>query len=272
MKPLCLVPDLLEVAGGEGETGAESGVPVFPCVATITHTEFAGDELTAHFSVESDVLVKEEIIVAYVNKPTECAQLRLYLVGGLLDKFDGIVVMHGIHRVRSLVVGVDGGSVGGQPSAHGVARGEHVGVTLSIDGAAAATHGQSAHGAVLLVAYDMITLFDGGDKLSIEECLKGPVLHVEIAVYGAARVGATSIGHDDDHRNNLASAEQFVGDDVHLPFLDPGLIIIGESMQQVKNGILDIVGGIVAIGQPHVKLYSRIQYVRLNAVSDNFGF
>ena len=258
-----------ELAGGEGEAGAEGGVPVFPVVDAVADTQLAGDALTAHLGVELEALFEEEVVVAHVDEPADGAELLLLLFGGGAHELDGGVVVDGTLGVGGEVGRVEVGGVVRQPGAHGIAGGEHVGMALGIDGAAAATHREAADGAVPFVADGAVALLDGGQELLIEELLVGPALHVEVAVPGGACLRTTGIGHDDEHGAGLAGADELFDDDLQLPLLRPGGIGVGEAVQEVEHGVLRVGRGIVALREIDVEAYLSAEVLAVDAVGHN---
>lgn len=258
-----------EFAGGEGEAGAEGDVPVFPVVDAVADTQLAGDALTAQLAVVLEGLLEKEVIVAYVDEPADRLHVGFLLLGGMTHELYGRVVVDGALYIGGLVVGVELRGIVGKPGAHGVARGEHIGMTLCIDGAAATSHGEAADGTVLLVTDDVVALLDGRQELLIEEVLVGPAVHVEVAVPGGAGLRTAGIGHDDDEGTYLSGTDELVHHDLKLSLLGPGGIGVGEAMEEVEDGILGIGRGIVTLRQIDIEKDFGAEHLTVDAVFDN---
>ena len=260
-----------EIPRSEGEGEAESGVPVLPAVPAVADAELAADAAGAHLLEEGDGQVHEAVVVAAVEEPLHGAELLEGGVIGLVDEREGGMLVDGLAHQVELVLGhvrVRLGVV--QPAAHRIAAGEQVRVALGIDGAAAAAHGQAHHGAVRLVAVDLVAEFDRGDELLEEEILVGMAGHVEIAVPVVVDVGVAGVGHDDDHRHDFAAGGEFVHHIFHMTRGRPVLVGAVQAVKEVDDRVLPVRRGVVAGGQVYVDVDGTAQKGAFDGVVADF--
>ena len=105
---------------------------------------------------------------------------------------------------------------------------------------------------MLLVAVDLVAGLDRGDQLFEEEILVRMAGHVEVAVPVVVDVGIAGVGHDDDHRHDLAAGDEFVHHVLHMARGRPILIGAVQAVEEVDDRVLDVRGGVEAGGQVHV--------------------
>ena len=134
---------------------------------------------------------------------------------------------------------------------------------LGIYQAAASAHGEAGYRPAAFGSAAVELLFHFGDELSEEEVFVVPAGHVEVSVPGLVYLGAAGIGHHYDGRNHLPACYQFVGNGLHAALLYPGCVCVGESVQQVEDGI--VVFGLVSIGQIYVILHRCAQRLAVDA-------
>ena len=142
-------------------------------------------------------------------------------------------------------------------------------MALAEDGAAAASHREAHDGALALGTSGAIFLLGLWHEFLEEEVLVGPARHVEVAVPCLISPGSARIGHDDDHGTGLAGLDELVGDGLHLTFVAPSRVVVGEAVEQVDDGI--VLRGILveSAGQIDVKLDPLAEHVAMEAVGQD---
>ena len=171
-------------------------MPVFPAVPAVADAELAAEAAGAHLLEEGDGQVHQAVVVAAVEEPLHGAELLQRSIIGIVDEIEGGVLADGlVHQVELVLLHILAhGAV--QPGAHRVAAGKQVRMALGVDGAAATAHRQAHHGAVRLVAEDLVAGLDRGNQFFEEEILVGMAGHVEVAVPVVVDVGVAGVGHE----------------------------------------------------------------------------
>ena len=231
---------LSKVAGGEGKGEAEGLMPVFPIVNAVANAEFVVNPCPTHQLMHLDALVKEEIVIATIEEPLDGTKFRLSLFVGLLYETKCAMLLHSLANIVAFVLLTTRAyavTLIIEPRTHGVAGREHIGMPLTIDCTAAATHGKPHHGSVLFVAYNLIFLLDSRQELLEKEVLVVPARHIKVAVPSVVRVRTTCIWHKNHDGNALARAYQFVDNSLHLTSVSPSTIVVAETMQEVDGWI-----------------------------------
>ena len=123
----------------------------------------------------------------------------------------------------------------------------------------AAAHRQSGDGAGRRLGDDAETLFHEGDDLGDEALDIGigvcRIAEVDIGGFQAEGLGrllvGIAVGHHDDHRHGLSLLDKVVEDLGGAAHRGPGLLVAASSVEEIQDGILGALGGLVAIGSVH---------------------
>ena len=102
-----------------------------------------------------------------------------------------------------------------------------------------AAHGEAGHGAVLLVGLRAEVAVDVGDEFIDENGFK--LVPVEGVEATEAHLVGHAVGHDDDERYALAIGDEVVHDEIGVPLIAPGCLVLAPTVLEVEDRVLLLV-------------------------------
>ena len=244
-------------------------MPVLPVVHAVADPQFALDFFCPHFLVQIDRQVHQPVVIPAVEEPFDGTQLLDGSLVGVVYKIQGGMLPDRLLDQVQFIVRLSGvleGMV--EPGAHRIAAGKHLGVTLGIDGAPAAAHGQAHDGPVPFVRDTAVFLFCRRDQFLEEEVLVVPSGHVEVTVPVVVGVRMTGIRHDDDHLRRFSRPDQFVQHQFHPAFILPVLVCPIQAVQQIDDRVL-FAGFFETVRKVNIVLDFGSEDAAVQAVRDN---